>query len=662
MKKMKIFDPIEIRGMKLKNRIGFPPFLNMPANKDCTVNDETVRWFEDRAKGGAGLVMTGTVVAGPEPNFSIMEMLQTTMLGLYDDKFIDGFARIAKAVHAHGAKFGIQMQAFESVLSGDCPSMPPYPDAEHETTSFMNMFYGFELPLSEVTLEKIELAKQYLADAALRARKAGADCVELHCAHGGATFCGSFISPYYNRRTDQYGGSWENRMRFPVEAVQAMRKAVGDDFPIFVRIDSDQLIGEKGQTLQDTINYVVPALEKAGVDLFDVSQGDILRAPQGILIPMYYPRGLFMDKTAEVKKATKLPVIGVGRIVEIDMANRFLEEGKADIIYMGRQLTADPETPRKYLAGQEDEIRMCMACTLDCGPCPVNYEIHREGFIPLTPAATPKKVLVIGGGVAGMEAARVAALRGHRVTLMEKSPTLGGMVAALAKTPMTTEFGNFVNYLSGQMKKRNVDVLMKKEAGVADVDALKPDVVVVAAGASMQIPPEAIGQPGVMHHIEALNRLNEIGQKVAVWGLSGADFAVSLAKMGKDVVLFGRGGMETLGKYYAWPRRFYIFRQLTDFRLPRVKPEEQRLSNPEVLYHIAVESIAGHKINTVNKDGVKRTLPYDTLIISRERKPNNELYEWLQGKAAEIYKIGDCANVAEIREAVVSANEIARKI
>jgi 2,4-dienoyl-CoA reductase-like NADH-dependent reductase (Old Yellow Enzyme family)/thioredoxin reductase len=656
-----LFEPIEIAGMRLKNRLGFPPFLNMPANKDCTINEQTIRWFEDRAKGGAGLVMTGTLLAGPEPDYAILEMLQMTRVGLFDDKFIDGIARIAEAVHAHGAKFGVQLEAFGGPLATYGPSLPPYPDAENATDDFLQILQNFSFPVTELTIDQLELAKQYFAAAAARAKKAGADCVELHCAHGGATLNCSFISPYYNRRTDRYGGSWENRLRLSCETVREMRKAVGDGFPILARIDSDQLVGERGITLQDTIKYVVPALEKAGVDCLDVTQGDILRSMQGILIPMYYPRACFMDMTAAVKKATRLPVIGVGRIVEIDMANRLLEEGKADIIYMGRQLTADPDTPKKYLEGKADEIRTCIACNMECGPCVVNYEIHRE-HIPLTGAPKAKKVLVIGGGVGGMEAARIASLRGHRVTLLEKSAKLGGMVATLARTPMTAEFGNLTKYLVTQMEKRNVDVRTGQEAGVAEVEALKPDVVLLAAGSAMQIPEKAKGKPGVMDHMEALDNMDKIGQKVVVWGLVAADFAISLARAGKDVVLMGRGGVETLAKYYPDPRKLYILRQLTDINWPRATPEGQRVSNPEVLYYITVESIANREIKTVNNEGIKRTIPYDTLIISRERTPNNDLYEKLQGKVAEVYKIGDCAAISEIREAILSANEVARKI
>ncbi|MCP4753579.1 MAG: FAD-dependent oxidoreductase [Proteobacteria bacterium] len=657
----KIFEPIEINGMKLKNRLGFPPFLNMPSNEDCSINDETIRWFEDRAKGGAGLVMTGAVVAGPPPDLNQLKMLNMTRVGLYDDRFIDGFKKIADAVHAHGAKLGIQLEGLGGVMSGHGPSLPPYPDPEDATEDFFKILMGFDMPVVEITLEEIEIVKQCFADAALRAKKAGIDCVELHCAHGGATLNCSFISPYYNRRTDQYGGSWENRLRLSTEIIQGMRKVVGDDYPILARIDSDQLMGEKGITLEDTIKYVVPALEKAGVDCLDVTQGDMTRAQQGVLIPMYYPRGCFMDKTAEVKKAAKVPIIGVGRIVDIDMADQMVEDGKADMIFMGRQLTSDPDTPNKYLAGKEDEIRTCIACSAGCGPCPINYEIHNE-HIPLTPAEKAKKVLVIGGGVGGMEAARIAAMRGHQVTLMEKEAELGGMVAALAKTPMTTEFSNIVEYLSTQMKKQKVDVRMGKEATEADVDELKPDVVILSAGSTMLIPEEAQGKPGVMDHIEALNRQDEIGQKVVIWGLVAADFAMSLAREGKEVVLMGRGGQDTLAKDYPSTRRWYVLRQLTDERMPRAAPDEVRVTNPEVLYFITVEDIDNGQIKTVNNEGVKRDLPYDTLIISREREANDSLYDKMQGKAPEVHKIGDCAQVAEIKDAIFGANEIARKI
>jgi 2-enoate reductase len=338
---------------------------------------------------------------------------------------------------------------------------------------------------------------------------------------------------------------------------------------------------------------------------------------------------------------------------------------------MGRQLTADTETPKKYFEGRPEDIRKCIGCVIQvvqeggmgiCGrPCAINYDIQ-DNPIPLTPAKKKKKVLVIGGGVGGMEAARIATLRGHKVTLMEKEPELGGMVATLALTPMTAEFRNIVDYLGTQMRKLGVDVRICKEATVADIEELKPDVVILAAGSSMLIPEEAKGKPGVMNHIEAVKNWRAIGQKVVIWGLVAAELGISLAEQGKDVVMIGRGGQETLARDAPWVRRMYLFRRLTDINLVRESPEAMRMYNPEVLYYVNVEDVTPVGIKIINKDGDRRVLPYDTLIISRERAANDSLFNELQGKAPEVYKIGDCSEVGDIKAAIWGANEIARKI
>ena len=656
---MKVFEPIDIKGMHLKNRIGMSPFLNMPADEGNFINDHTVRWFEARAEGGAGLIMTGTVM--PVEPSDQASLLGIKGIGIYDDKFIPGFAKVAKAVHAHGAKLGVQI-GMGGPMMGLAPSLPPYPDEKNATDELFFVLMGFRMPIVELSIEQIESIEAAIAQAATRAKAAGADCVELHCGHTGATLHGSFISPYYNRRTDKYGGSYEGRLRFAVETIQKMRKAVGKDFPILVRISGDEFLGKRGNSLEDTVNHTAPALEKAGVDCLDVTQGCMIRTTQGIQIPTYYPRGCFIHIAAAVKQVIKLPVIGVGRIVDIDMAEKFLQEGKVDIVYMGKQLVADPETPKKYLEGRQDDIRKCIGCLVGCGnPCAINYDIQEEP-IPLTPAQKAKKVVVIGGGVGGMEAARIATLRGHKVTLMEKEPKLGGMVAALGLTPLTAEFSNIVEYLGRQMRKLGVDVRVCKEATAADIAELKPDVVIVATGSSMLIPEEARGKPGVLDHIQAVKNWRAIGQKVVIWGLVAAELAISLAEEGKDVVMIGRGGQETLARDYPGYRRFYVLRKLSDINVPRETPESKRVSNPQVLYYINVEEITSEGIKTVDKDGRSRTLPYDTLIISRERASNNSLFDELQGKVPEIYKLGDCADVKGIKEAIWGANEVARKI
>jgi 2,4-dienoyl-CoA reductase-like NADH-dependent reductase (Old Yellow Enzyme family) len=383
-----LFQPITINKMELKNRIGMAPLLNMPRAADWGVSDQTITWFEARAKGGAAFLTTGTLLP----------------LMIFAPDAGERLKKLADAVHQYGAKINFQIGA-GGPMGGQGPSPGPFPSADDPKPTQFEIHGSPPTPVVALTRDQMQEIIQQFAAAVKIIKDSGIDAVELHCAHGGATLYCSFISPFYNHRTDEYGGSWENRLRFPVETLKAMREAVGPDYPILARMDADELLGERGITLEDGVRYVAPALEAAGVDCLDVSQGSIVHSPGGITIPMYYPRGCYIDNAAAIKQVVKVPVIGVGRIVDLDMAEKFLEEGKADIIYMGRQLTSDPDTPKKYYEGREDEIRKCIGCLEGCGtPCPINYDIQPEK-IELTPAETQKKILIIGGGVAGMEAA-----------------------------------------------------------------------------------------------------------------------------------------------------------------------------------------------------------------------------------------------------------------
>jgi 2,4-dienoyl-CoA reductase (NADPH2) len=647
-----IFEPFQIKSIKLKNRIGLAPMLNMPGVwTSFSITDETIAWFEARARGGAGLIMTGSF-APP-------------IVALPGRK--EGFARLAEVIHSHGARLGVQV-ALGGPMTGTGPSLPPYPselDAKQAIMDLLTMGSGL-LAGGEphaLSVEEIEAHVQALADTAATLKEAGVDCVELHCAHGGATLCCSFISPFYNRREDQYGGSWENRLRFPTDALKRMREAVGEDYPLLVRISADELLGDKGITIDDTTRYIVPALEEAGADCIDVSQGSITHSPEGIEIPLYYPRGCFIHLAEAVKQVTRLPVIGVGRIVDLEMAEDFLQAGKADLIYMGRQLTADPETPKKYLEGRPEDVRKCVACVEGCGtPCSINYDMAPNA-IPLTPAQMPRRVLVIGGGVAGMEAARVAAERGHCVTLTEKRSELGGMVAALALEPLTAEFGNLIDYLTVQLEKLGVEVMLSREAGLAEVDELNPDVVIAATGSSMIIPEVAMGKPRVIDHIEALRKRQEIGRRVVVWGLAyGAELAISLAEEGREVVLIGEGSEKTLGGHASNFRRWWVLRKLAEINPARGTPDAQKLSNPKVLSNVRVKEITSEGITLTEEGGDPQVLPYDALIISRGRERNNALSEQLRARATEVHEIGDCASVGDIQKAISRANEVARAI
>jgi len=647
MKKNSIlFQPINVNKMELKNRIGMAPLLNMPRAEDWGVNDQTNAWFEERAKGGAGFLMTGTLLP----------------LMCFAPDAPERFKKLADTVHKYGTKIAIQI-GDGGPMSGQGPSAGPFPDESDPKPTQFEIHGAPPTPVVAFTKEQIQKSIDDFAAAAVILKDAGIDAIELHCAHGGATLFCSFISPFYNKRTDEYGGSWENRLRFPTDAIKAMRKAVGPDYPLIARMDGDELLGDRGIVLDDAVKHIAPAIEAAGVDCLDVSQGSIIHSPAGITIPMYYPRGCYIHTAAAVKEVVKVPVIGVGRIVDPDMAEKFLEEGKADIIYMGRQLTSDPETPNKYLQGRENEIRKCIGCLEGCGtPCPINYDIN-PGSIPLTKAETSKKILIIGGGVAGMEAARICAERGHKVTLFEKSAALGGTVAALALNPLNGEFANFTDYLGVQMAKLDIDVRVCKEASAENVTELNPDVVIMATGASLRLPDAAQGRHGVMDHVEALRNQRAIGNRVVIWGpIYGAELAVALHDEGKEVTLIGEADENALTSHASLDRKLWILRKLTDVNIVTVQPVDKRLTAVKVMTKIKVKEIILEGIKLVDKDGKEEVIPYDTLIISRGRKSNDALFEQLEGKVKEIHKIGDCESTANIKKAVWSANELARKI
>ncbi len=661
--KSKLLEPIEIKGMKIKNRLGFAPMQNQPVSKEFGVGDNTIRWFDERAKGGVGLQLIGAVLVS-KYFFDLTLPMREAMnasggISIFDDKFIPGYARLAKAMRAYDCRIGAQL-AFPGPMGMHGPSWPPYPTEEDPKIDLMELELDMKMPVTVIDKRQIEQFQNDFIDGAKRAKEAGLDFVELHAAHGSATLPSSFMSPYYNRRTDEYGGSWENRLRFAVETIEGMRKAVGDDYPIFIRLSIEEFLGNRGITLEDSIKHVIPAMEKAGVDCIDVSFGSMTYSSDSVIQPGYYPRGCFMYVSEAVKKATDLPVIGVGRILDLDFAEECLEEGKADIIYIGRQLIADPETPKKYFDGRPEDIRKCIGdCPArgECEPCTINYEAFREGQILITKADKPKKVFIAGGGVAGMEAARIAATRGHKVILCEKESELGGMVRSLSKDSLLADFGNIVEYLAVCMKKLGVDVITNNEATSEIIKEHNPDVVICATGSTMSIPNEVQGKHGVMNHIEALNKKDELGQRVVIRGLGyGCELALSLAKEGRDVTLIGKGSKIAAG--IPSLRRFWLLRRLSDINIAEAK----KLYNPRVITDVELIDFVEDGVVIADKSGEKSVLPADTLIISMGRKKNSSLYESLKDQVPELYHIGDCVGASTIQYAIYSANDVARKI
>ena len=532
-------------------------------------------------------------------------------------------------------------------------------------------------PYNPRTREDLLSCIKDVGDAALRAKKAGFDCVELHAAHSDGLILAGSLNPFINNRTDDFGGALENRLRMCLEAIKDVRSKVGPDYPVLIRLNGDDLMGELGNTIEDICSEVIPALEAAGIDAFDISAGGPLYQCDGPEPQMYLSRGCWMHLAAAVKKVTTKPVIGVGRITTVEMGEHYLQRGDCDIVYYAREGHCDPEFPNKYLAGQTrpENARQCIGCLHSgCLPCTVSFEredVHdcRLTYHPIVSSEKAKKVVVIGGGIAGMEAARVLTMRGHKVTLFEKRGELGGAINTLSKVQITSEFRNIIDYLTDQMRQLKVDVRCCHAATIDDIREIKPDAVVMATGFEMMLPKEVAGQPMVMTHLDAIERRREFrsyGQwkkKILIYGFTAEEFALDLAAEGAEVTLMGNGGETTMcaEPWMGRDRKYHLRRQLLDRPFIRRQPEHMRNYNVKILYHAKLVGVENGNALVYYHGAVKK-MPYDVLIVSGARKKNDEMYEQIKELVPETYKIGDCEKMVDIHHATVTANEVALKI
>ena len=671
--KMAIFQPLTIGTMELKNRIGIGPYGSHPCDPDGTPNDLTVEYYRQLAATGVGYLQIGIV--DPIPADSGMKYSCRVRIRFSEEKHVEAWKKVTDVIHSYGAKCSIQLGLFGfmqgnyfSDLSEDFKKYA-YNDMGDGGTS-TEYHEG-----NHMTSEDIQKIISYCGIAAERARRAGFDGVSVHNAHSDIMFGACSLDPMFNTRDDEWGGPIENRLRFTVEMIKEMKRCAGADFPVSLRINGDDLKGELANTSEDICKYIVPALEAAGLDYFDVSQGGSMYAGQGCLPVLYYPRACWIHLSAAIKKAAHIPVIGVGRITSLEMGEKIIREGLVDILYFGREAYVDKEWVHKFQAGKNlpCDVRQCIGCDTRCFPCSVNYESNgMVGFlgqtIPLTKAEQRKKVLILGGGVAGMEAARVAALRGHKVTLWEKAGKLGGNVGIMATTPHLSEFQNFIDYLQGQMAELGVDVRVCNEATVKKVKAFKPDVVIMATGTREVMPEQFKGQPMVMTLFEAMERKREFRsfadwhKKVWFSGFSGCEFALDLAEAGAEVTMVGPGGDSSVAaeKWFTRDRKVYLRKKLTDGNFIRRSKDTER-ANIKMLFRSKIESVDHEGVHYYH-NGIHKVAPYDVVIITPSRKRNDELFDEIKAIVPDTYKIGDCGSIGLIADAVKAANELVRTI
>jgi 2,4-dienoyl-CoA reductase-like NADH-dependent reductase (Old Yellow Enzyme family)/thioredoxin reductase len=628
----KIFEPALLGPLEVRNRLIMAPMGSRMANENGGVSPWQIDYYAERAKGGVGTIIVEiTGVDSPRGVSS------PKTLTIHDDFYIGGHNELVEAAHAHGARIVLQLahvgrnRRFGMGVQPVAPSPIP------------NRFFGVtprELSRGEIE----DLVKKFIA-AALRAQNAGYDGIELHGAHG--YLIGTFMSPLSNRRKDRYGGSLEKRMAFAVEIVQGIRRAAGPRYPILFRFSADEF-EEGGTTLRDS-KRAARILEEAGADVLHVSAGTY-DSMATTIEPMFFPEGWKIYLAEAIKKAVKIPVIGVGVVRSPEFAERTLQEGRADFIALGRALLADPHWPRKAREGRVKDIIPCISCNECIGGrtfrnlhirCAVNPATGREGWLQKLPPEKKKKVVVIGGGPAGLMAALTAKRRGHRVTLYEKSDHLGGQLRLAAAPPGREKIAWFADYLRDQIRRERVKVLLGTTATPEKILRENPDTVIVATGAVPLVPDlPGVESPWVCTAWDILGGKKRVqGKAVSVLGggLAGCETALFLAARGNQVTVVEM--LEGLAQDTDFITRGDILSRMKQARI-------------EVLAGRKAEKIITGEVFLRNSAGKTERIKGDMVVLALGAVPAGNLKVRLQGKVKEIHTIGDARQPGKIIDAV----------
>ncbi len=635
---IKLFEPIQIGKLSLRNRIAMPPMVVNLGNSDGSVSEDTKAYYAERAKGGVGLITVEATAVATNGRSSPFQ------LRIDQDDFIGGLRGLTHEVHRFGAKVSIQLvhcgRQGSSKYTGEQPVAPsPIPSA------------GGEIP-RELTVHEIEDLIENFAKAAARAKEAGFDAVEIHGAHG--YLISEFLSPRVNKRSDQYGGNLAGRTAFALEVIRRMRTKVGDHFTIVFRMSADEYLPD-GLTLNET-TAIAMMLQEAGIDCIDVSAGT-QESLDMFVQPASLPPGCLVHLASAIKKVVTLPIITVGRIGDPLLAESILRQGKADLIAMGRALITDPELPKKAKEGRFHEIRPCLGCR-SCFDrifqkarvtCVVNASLGQERNLPIPPAPKRKKILVIGGGPAGLELSRIAAERGHQVILYEKEDKLGGQLQ-LASIPMYKQgISALIKFLVSQITKFGVEVHTGREATAEIVSEMKPDSVVVAAGNIPIIPDiPGIQRTNVFLAIDVLAGKKAVGEIVVMigGGQIGCETADFLATMGKKVTI-----VEILNDVAIDMGPLA--------RIPLLKRLRERGVN--VYTNTTVEEITERGV-LAKVDAKIISLDAESIVLATGSKSNGELVKQLAKEIGELYVIGDCVEPRKVYDAIHEGFQVGLKI
>jgi 2,4-dienoyl-CoA reductase-like NADH-dependent reductase (Old Yellow Enzyme family)/thioredoxin reductase len=667
-----LFQPGQINQMVTRNRIVMSSATTNSDLPDGRLSAQTIAYYVERGQGGAGIVNTGYSFVCQRGKAGKYQMSSAT------DDMIASMQSLTEAFHAAApeGKIGSQLCHAGRITSHHFTGM------QLEAPSPVAISHHPENVPEEMNVARIHEVIDLFSQSARRSKAGGFDLVELHAGHG--YLLGQFISPFGNFRTDAYGGSMENRLRILLETLEAVRGKVGRDFPVGVRINGDDMV-DGGYTLED-YQQVAQRIERSSlVDYISITAGQHHPDAYAMMVaPMAIPMGFLEYLGAGIRSVVeKVPVFVVGRIKDPVLAEGILERGSADYVVMTRALMADPELPNKAQHGQLEDIRPCIACMQGCADrkraeldltCLVNPVAGRESeWAQLKPAQLKKRVLVVGGGPAGMEAARVAALRNHAVTLWEKSSQLGGTALLAAIPPHREEFADLPRWLSRQIQAVGVQVELGKKADVESVRKFAPDVLIAATGAQVEIPENIPGWnlPHVTNIRAALAGTVPIGKRVLLIGSDSQviETAGWLVEQGKTVYWISayptQNGEDPLAGVANEKNGFTARQLMMNEILEKIHPLPFKMVK-SIEPGAVILSGVGEAYPCTTHMRIDRLederLEVDTVIIHLRQRPVNAWLGTLQEELPEVYKIGDCLEPRQAIDAMAEGARIGRLI
>ncbi|WP_052085633.1 FAD-dependent oxidoreductase [Clostridium sp. HMP27] len=632
----KLFTPIKIGNLELKNRFMLAPMENGLADLGGEVNQRIIDFFVERARNEVAIIISGSVGISPEGRGL------PTQLSIYDDKFIPGLKKMTDAVHEAGAKIGAQIyhagrQASEAVtgIQPIAPSAIPCAILGNNPR--------------EMTKEDIIEIKEKFKKAAERSIEAGFDLIEVHFAHG--YLLHSFLSPHSNKREDEYGGSLENRMRFPMEVLKEVVEVSKGKAPVIIRISADEYL-EDGLKFEE-VKTICKEAVNAGIDAISLTAGSY-DAVEYTIQPMFINQGFLIPFGEQLKKEVNIPIIVAGRLNSAELIESIVEEDKADMVAIGRGLIADEELVVKMKNKDYEDIRYCIACNQGCIDkvflgqginCLVNARAGYDRERKFKKAPEVKNVVIIGAGPAGLEAARVSRLRGHNVTIVDKENKVGGKMETLSTPPEKDTFLFFRDYLYNQYVRLGIKFVQQDVKSHEDIKDLNPDAVIIATGASQTVPPiKGIESKNVVLAEDVLNGDAKVGSTVAIigGGLVGTETAKYLATQGIKVHIIEM--MDAIAKDIGATFVGHLF---------------------EVLNKNGVEQHVNAKVKEITESGVileDGEIKADNVIIAAGYKPNDEIADDIKNNFKEVYTIGDAKKARRIMDAVEEGFTVACEI